>query len=123
MKIFKKSIFFFLAIIFIAAFVFSFHVIRVDEGIEIIRKDGFTHRDFYVDVRNFGLVDYFHHLPKIRNYLFFDKPYKKLLSLIEEKKAELGSSGGYEQRPRGALADRIEPIEKSMRKWMEKIRD
>ncbi len=109
-------------ILLIVAFVFSFHVIRVDTGIEILPKDTFTHKDFYVDVRGFGLADYFYHAPKIRNYLFFQKPYNKFLNLIEEKKAELETPRKDEDKPRRAFANTLEQVETDVRKWLEIIR-
>ena len=121
MAIPKKIIFVSIPIILVAVFVFSFHVIRVDDGIEIVRKENFTCQDFYVDVRGFGLADYFYHAPKIRNYLFFEKPYERLLGLIEEKKIELETSNQKMEEPQGPLAQKMKPIERAIREWIEKI--
>jgi hypothetical protein len=117
-----KFFLFLLPTLLATLFIYTFHVVRVDAGIEIIPKDSFTHKDFYVDVRGYGLADYFYHAPKIRNYLFIDKPYNKLLSLIEEKKSELENPGADEEKTKGAMARRFKSFEKAMRKWIEIVR-
>lgn len=60
-----------LALLLISVILFglNFHILRSDDGFEIITKDRMGIRDTYVDVRNWGMKDYVTQSPRIRNHL------------------------------------------------------
>lgn len=55
--------------------ILNVHVIRMDDGVDIITKDTMCLRDSYVDVRDWQFRDYMRHSPRIRNYLLHDVYY------------------------------------------------
>ena len=103
-------------------FTLNFHVIRVDKtDFDIIRKEKMTFDDMYVDVRNWFLVDYFYHAPRIRNYLFFEKPYNRLLALIKEKKEQMERTRVKDNDLYDPKKEKLNPLDKTIRNWIDKI--
>ncbi|OQY57625.1 MAG: hypothetical protein B6245_16165 [Desulfobacteraceae bacterium 4572_88] len=70
----------------VAGILLNIHIIRLDEGFEVISKDQMTFRDTYADVRNWGLKDYMSHAPRIRNYLLYEKQYAALMKIVGNNK-------------------------------------
>ncbi len=117
----KRHILLFL-ILAVILFAMNFHVIRVGRlDFDIIRKEKMTLDDMYVDVRNWLLADYFYHAPRIRNYLFFEKPYNRLLALIQEKKAQMEKIREKNMELYDPEKDELNPLEKTIREWIDKI--
>lgn len=80
------------------------HVIRTDDGFEIITKDHMTFRDTYADVRDWSLTDYIVHAPRIRNYLLYEKQYNRLVKMVEDEKKK--SEGIWDKARK-----KLEPVE------------
>lgn len=83
-----------LLIILIGGFVaaLNLHIIRTDNGFEYTTKEHMTLEDTYVDVRDWSLIEYFRHSPKIRDYLLFERHEKSLTEKIEKEKKHLESA-------------------------------
>jgi hypothetical protein len=99
----------------IAGTLLNVHIIRLNEGFEVIAKDNMTFRDTYADVRAWGLADYMSHAPRIRNYLFYEKKYAALKNMVNQKKAAVN-------KETGSVADsakkQLESAEKAIRDWL-----
>ncbi len=118
----KRHILLFLMLVGGILFTLNFHVIRVNNtDFDVIKKEKMTFNDVYVDVRNWVLVDYFYHSPKIRNYLFFEKPYNRLLVLIEEKKEEMEKNCKNNSPLCGSETKKHSPLEKTIHDWIDNI--
>lgn len=84
-----KNLVFIIIIVFVLIFMFlNIHIIKVEDGYEFTSKKHMTFKDTYVDVREWNLLDYFEHSPKIRNHLFNKIYYEPLMKLLKEKKKE-----------------------------------
>ena len=92
--------------LFLAAL--SLHVIRTDDGLEVITKNHLTLQDTYVDVRHWGLTDYLTHSARIRDYLFYTKHYQPLKKAVEEK---MGGLSGKARKDLGTAR-------KSLDQWI-----
>lgn len=66
------------------AFVFNFHVIRMDKGFDIIAKDRMNLRENYVDARDFDPAMLLDCSPRVRSYILYRVYGSKLLSEIRE---------------------------------------
>ena len=63
----------------------GFHIIRTENGFEIVAKDTITLRDAYVDARHWDFDDYLAHSSRIRNHLLYRKYYLPLKKSIKEE--------------------------------------
>ncbi|MDM8522923.1 hypothetical protein QUF80_06075 [Desulfococcaceae bacterium HSG8] len=77
----------------IAGALLSAHIIRTTDGFEFTTKEQLTFQDTYVDVRQWGLKDYFSHSPKIRNYLL-EKKYEAAVNLVKGKEKTFKEKAG-----------------------------
>ena len=89
-------------------FLLNVHIIRSDEGFDVILKDHMSFRETYADVRDWGLAEYLSS-PRIRNYLICEKHYP---SMVDQARGKADSA-----------RDKLRELEASLHQWAsEKLR-
>ncbi|RLC01491.1 MAG: hypothetical protein DRI57_31040 [Deltaproteobacteria bacterium] len=90
-------------------FLLNVHIIRSDEGFDVILKDHMSFRETYADVRGWGLADYLSHSKRIGNYLIIEKHYPRM---VEQARGKADSA-----------KDTLRALEASFHQWAsEKLR-
>ena len=91
------------------------HFVRLDGGVVFLAKDSMSFRDTYVDVREWGIADYFSHSERIREYLLFERKYQQLVQLVEETQQTINAK--LDTLTEGAKR-RLAPIELTLHEWL-----
>ncbi len=84
------------------------HILRTEDGLELISKDNMSLRDTYVDVRKWCVDDYFTHSTRISSYLLYTKQYIPLKKALKENAAK------YSQKAKEILR----PAEEALHGWL-----
>lgn len=96
------------AALIVALFLLNFHIIRMEDDIDIIPKDSMSLRETYIDVRDWGTVDYLAHSARVRNYLIYEKNYANLVDGVRETTGQATA----------AIKTRLRPIEEAVHEWL-----
>jgi predicted ribosome quality control (RQC) complex YloA/Tae2 family protein len=74
--------------IIIAGFILNFHIIRLNDGFEVITKDNMGLRETYVDARNLKIAQLLIYTPRVRNYLIYRVCYTQTYDEMMKKTDE-----------------------------------
>ncbi|QTA81764.1 Uncharacterized protein dnl_41130 [Desulfonema limicola] len=91
-----------------AVFIFNYHIIRIDQGFDIIAKDSINLREVYVDARNFDTGLLINCSPRLRNYLIYQVYGPSLYSNIKEK-TDLSAE---------SIKEKLKEFELNAHKWL-----